>query len=277
MAENLLNTLRADCANCFGLCCVALPFTKSADFPITKAAGDACVNLGADFRCGIHDRLRPEGFKGSAVFDCQGAGQQVAQVTFGGVSWLAAPETASAMFASLIVMRQLHEMLWYLAQALSYPAAIIVAGEVRSHLDRINRLTLSAPDDLLGIDVAAHRGDVAAALRRASELTRSGVKRVPGGQRPPKGLREGGDLIGVDLAGVDLSGLDLRGAYLIASDLSAARLDRTDLIGADLRDANLAGADLSTTLFLTQMQVNSARGDAATRLPASILRPSHWG
>ncbi|MGW3731033.1 pentapeptide repeat-containing protein, partial [Streptomyces sp. NPDC000851] len=29
--------------------------------------------------------------------------------------------------------------------------------------------------------------------------------------------------------------------------------------------------------FLTQPQVNAARGTAGTRLPASVQRPLHWG
>ena len=41
--------LRADCAQCFGLCCVAPAFVASADFAITKPAGRPCPNLAADF------------------------------------------------------------------------------------------------------------------------------------------------------------------------------------------------------------------------------------
>lgn len=28
--------VRADCSRCFGLCCVALPFARSADFAVDK-------------------------------------------------------------------------------------------------------------------------------------------------------------------------------------------------------------------------------------------------
>ena len=34
--------LRADCARCAGLCCVAPAFAASADFAIDKPAGHAC-------------------------------------------------------------------------------------------------------------------------------------------------------------------------------------------------------------------------------------------
>ena len=48
--------LRADCGNCFGLCCVALTFSVSADFAVDKESGEPCRHLGTDFRCGIHQR-----------------------------------------------------------------------------------------------------------------------------------------------------------------------------------------------------------------------------
>ncbi len=58
-----LPLLQADCANCFALCCVALPFAKSTDFAVNKPAGTPCKNLREDFRCGIHTRLRDQGFQ----------------------------------------------------------------------------------------------------------------------------------------------------------------------------------------------------------------------
>ncbi len=63
---------------------------------------------------------------------------------------------------------------------------------------------------------------------------------------------------------------------LIGADLHSARLRRADLTGADLRDADLSGADLAESLFVTQAQLDAARGDAATRLPPSLRRPAHW-
>ncbi|MNR51082.1 Serine/threonine-protein kinase B [compost metagenome] len=68
----------------------------------------------------------------------------------------------------------------------------------------------------------------------------------------------------------------MRGAYLIAADLRGADLRAADLIGADFRDADIRGSDLSDSLFLTQAQLNAAKGDARTKLPPSLSRPSHW-
>ncbi|MCQ9130913.1 pentapeptide repeat-containing protein [Streptomyces hilarionis] len=262
--------LRGDCENCFGLCCVALPFARSADFAIDKPAGKACPNLGADHRCGIHARLRESGFTGCTVYDCFGAGQKVSQVTFGGRDRATAPrEEARRMAEAFPVVRQLHELLWYLTEALALPAARPVHGELRRLLDRTDALTRLSPDDLAGLDVPAHRGAVNALLLRTSELVRSGV---PGRRKE----RRGADLVGARLKGADLRGANLRGALLIAADLTGADLRRADLIGADLRDTDLTDADLTGAFFLTQPQLNAARGSAGTRLPESVARPAHW-
>jgi uncharacterized protein YjbI with pentapeptide repeats len=259
--------LVADCSSCFGLCCVALAFEKSADFPIDKRAGDPCVNLATDFSCGIHERLREDGFRGSAVYDCFGAGQQVAQVTFKGVSWRDAPETSASMFAVLPVMRQLHEMLWYVAEALTFPAVESLQPELEKAYAATEALTRTDATALATLDLASHRVEVDPLLRRTSELVRAA-------HRGPE--RRGADLIGAKLRSAKLRGANLRGALLIAADLRDADLREADLIGADLRDADLTGADLTGSLFLTQVQVNSARGDARTKIPAALARPAHW-
>lgn len=261
--------LQSDCGSCFGLCCVALPFAASADFAIDKDAGRPCPNLQTDFRCGIHTDLRPRGFSGCTVFDCFGAGQKVSQVTFGGRDWRQAPETARQMFDVFPVMRQLHELLRYLAEALSRPAARPVHAELRAALEKTEGLTRAGAQELTALDVPAHRGEVNTLLLRTSELVRAGV---PGRKKE----RRGADLMGARLKGAHLRGASLRGACLIAADLKGADLRTADLIGADLRDADLGGADLTGALFLTQAQLNAARGDTATKLPQGLSRPAHW-
>ncbi|MGV9313055.1 pentapeptide repeat-containing protein [Streptomyces sp. NPDC003691] len=262
-------TLRADCASCFGLCCVALPFTASADFARDKAAGEPCGNLDSAFRCGIHARLRTGGYRGCTVYDCFGAGQQVSQETFGGRDWRHHPETARSMFGVFPVVRHLRELLHYLTDALAQEAARPLHKKLRARLAEVEGLTRLDPDRLAALDVAAHREQVNALLLRASELVRAPV-------RGRKKDRRGADLMGARLRGAGLRGVSLRGAYLIAADLRGADLRQTDLIGADLRDADLSGADLRGSLFLTQMQVNAARGDTATGLPPALDRPAHW-
>jgi len=244
--------LRADCSRCFALCCVAPAFAASADFAIDKPAGRPCPNLLVDFRCGIHDHLRDRGFPGCTAFDCFGAGQQVAQVTFGGRDWRRAPETAGPMFRAFGVMRQLHELLWYLTEALRWPAASALHDELRAAVVVTDRLTGGTPDDLLAVDVAAHRDSVNEILVAVSELIRTGGPD-----------HRGADLIGARLRGRDLRRANLRGALLVGADLRDADLRQADLTGADLRGADLRGADLTGALWLTGAQRASVRAGLA--------------
>ncbi|CAM3428200.1 pentapeptide repeat-containing protein [Kibdelosporangium persicum] len=259
--------LRADCSRCFGLCCVALPFAASADFAISKDAGKPCPNLLADYRCGIHAGLRERGFPGCTVFDCFGAGQQVSQVTFAGRDWRGDPGRAKRMFQVFPVMRQLHELLWYLTEAMSLDAARGLRDQLAAALEETEKLTHASAETMIELDLPAHRSKINELLLRASELARAGT----GGPN-----RRGADLIGAKLRGADLRGASLRGALLIGADLRGADLRLADLIGADLRDTDLTGADLTGSIFLTQSQVNAARGDATTKLPPSLTRPAHW-
>jgi uncharacterized protein YjbI with pentapeptide repeats len=266
--------LVADCESCFGLCCVVPSFSVSADFAIDKAAGVPCPNLAEDFRCSIHARLRHEGFAGCTAYDCFGAGQQVSQVTFGGQDWRRAPETARQMYEVFPVMRALHEMLRYLTEAMTLVAASALFGELRIALAETERITQESAETLVQLDVSAHREGVNALLLRTSDLVRAAVRAQ---RKDQKGLdHRGADLIGAKLNGADLRGANLRGALLIAADLSGADLRMADVIGADLRAADLGGADLTETIFLTQSQLDAAKGDDQTRLPSSFTRPTHW-
>ncbi len=269
--------LQADCTNCFGLCCVALPFAASVDFATDKDAGQPCQNLQSDFRCGVHNSLRQRGFRGCTVYDCFGAGQKVSRVTFVGHDWRQAPGSAKQMFEVFPIMRQLHELLWYLTEALTFQPARSIQGALSLALNETERLTHLDPDSIMELDVAAHRADVNALLLQTSELVRAEALRS---QKGPSGRRKtpgrGTDLIGAKLTGANLRGANLRGAYLIAADLRGADLRVADLIGADFRDADISGADLTECIFLTQAQINAAKGDASTRLPPLLTRPTHW-
>lgn len=253
---------RSDCSRCAGLCCVALSFTRSADFPEDKEAGDPCRHLGPDFGCGIHDRLRDRGYAGCTVFECSGAGQQVTQVTFGGTDWRAEPRLRQSMFDVFGVMRQLHEMLALLEEA--------AWRSTSTDLVEVTGLVAAASggtaDQVLAADIPALRSVVGDALRQVSADVRS----------PAGAALSGADLVGRDLRRRDLRRADLRGALLMAADLRRVDLADADLLGADLRDAAVAGADLSRALFLGQAQVNAMRGDGSTRLPDGLARPAHW-
>ncbi|WP_158851962.1 pentapeptide repeat-containing protein [Saccharothrix deserti] len=260
-----MNDLRADCTRCFALCCVVPAFAKSVDFAIDKPARTPCPNLRDDFRCGIHTKLRDTGFTGCTVYDCFGAGQQVAQVTFGGTSRRDDPASAATMFDVFPVMRRLHELLWYLTEVLGLEPARALRPAARDLKATIEALTAGTPDELLALDVGPYWERANALLLRASEVVRGKGKN-----------RRGADLIGKDLKGANMRASNLRGAYLIGTNLKGADLRLVDFIGADLRGANLSGADLTGSFFLTQAQVDAAKGDRTTKLPPPLTRPPHW-
>lgn len=268
------SSLRADCAQCFGLCCVVPAFSRSADFAIDKPARTPCPRLADpdagtptdDFGCTIHAELRPRGFAGCTTYDCFGAGQQVAQHTYAGVSWREAPQTREQMFTVFEVVRALHELRWLLAEA----ADLVTPGRLHDDLEAARTSTERLVDEpahvLEHVDVDAHRARVVPLLRRVSEQARG---------------RLGPDLSGADLAerrftGTELAGASLRGAVLLGADLRGADLDHADLTGADLRGADVRGARLSGALFLSQPQLDACRGDEATTVPAALTRPGHW-
>jgi hypothetical protein len=252
-------SLVADCDRCFALCCVLLPFAAVSGFGIDKQGGTPCPNLADDDRCSIHATLRRDGWSGCVTFDCFGAGQQVSQVTYAGVSWREHDNLAE-MAAVLSVMRVLHEMLAHLTEVgrrSPDPVASDLAAEIVS-------MTGSTPNQLLDIDLDHLHDRVGRALEAASARLRNG----PG--------YRGRDLAGRDLRDLDLRDADLRGSMLIRADLRGQDLGRADLLGADLRDADVRGSTLADTLFLAQSQVNAALGDRRTTLPSGITRPSHW-
>jgi hypothetical protein len=172
------------------------------------------------------------------------------------------------MFAVFAVMRVLHELLWYLDEALALEPARRLQPELAGAFDSIERLTRLDAGALLEVDVAARRREVDPLLRGASELARAGARRPLD--------RGGADLAGVDLRRADLQRANLDGALLIGADLRGADLRRADLRAADCRGTNLAAADLRDAIFLMQSQLDTARGDGATRLPPGRTRPAHW-
>ncbi|WP_394249539.1 pentapeptide repeat-containing protein [Arthrobacter pityocampae] len=267
--------LRPDCSSCFALCCTALGFSRSADFAVDKPAGSPCRNLNSDFSCTIHDRLRPRGFRGCTVFDCLGAGQNVSQHLFRGVSWREAPETAPEMFAAFTVVRQLHEMLWYLAEA----GSRTYDPDILHRIDGLRSIIEGAMGDdaqqVLALDLGSLHARVRSTLMDVSDEVRASYL-ATGDDHLGAGLVPGADLMGQGFRSQPLHGANLRGAYLIAADLRECDLSGADLLGTDLRDARLGGADLARALYLTQSQLEAARGDSRTLIPEDLHAPDHW-
>jgi hypothetical protein len=241
---------------------VALPFRESHGFAFAKDAGEPCRHLDGDYGCSIHAVLRESGMGGCTSYECFGAGQHVTQVLYAGATWRGRADGGREMFAVFAVVQRLHEMLVLLDQA----AALAPGPDVSRLRARVAGHTVGRPEELLDVELDRLATLVGEVLRSVSRSVRA-----PGGES-----LSGADLAGQDLRTAVLADADLRGALLLAADLRGTVLARTDLLGADLRDADLSSADLSTALFVTQPQLNSARGSASTAIPAGLRRPASW-
>jgi uncharacterized protein YjbI with pentapeptide repeats len=264
--------LKSDCNNCFGLCCVALPYAKSADFPFNKDGGDPCRNLCVDNRCNIHNQLREKGFRGCVSYECFGAGQHVSQTIYGGGDWRNNSGHAIEMFEVYPLVQQLHEMLWYLNQALRLKETQSYYPSLQNIYEETLKLTKKTPEEILKLDIGAHRSKVNILLLKTSEVYREDQIK----KNKNKKIKKGSDYLGANLKGADLQGISFRGALMIAANLSHADLRKADFIGADLRDADLSNANLTGAIFLTQSQLNSAKGNIHTKIPDLLDKPAHW-
>jgi uncharacterized protein YjbI with pentapeptide repeats len=109
------------------------------------------------------------------------------------------------------------------------------------------------------------RANLTGASLMCANLTYAGLMRA--------NLRDA-NLAEADMTRVQLYGAGLIETNLFIANLTDADLRKANLTGADLTNANLTGADLSDSLGVTQEQLDSALGDATTKLPASIVMPS---
>ena len=123
------------------------------------------------------------------AYDCFGAGQRVVAL-FGGSA------RSAAMLSAYEVVRQLHELLWYMTDALSRAAAAPVHGALADARSEIDASIAGGPSSIGSTDPEAHRAAVAPLLRRASSLTRRRAADLA--NRDPTGRDPTGDLPGRD-------------------------------------------------------------------------------
>ena len=142
--------LRADCARCCGLCCVAPAFAAIQGFGFDKPACTPCRNLRADHRCTIHEELTVRGFPACATFDCYGAGQWVTQHLFDGKSWRSSPDIAARMFSRYATYRSLHELMALLDMAITQlpPSEAAVLESCLLDIESICEASAAVPDPL---------------------------------------------------------------------------------------------------------------------------------
>lgn len=267
----LLESLSIHCENCCGLCCAALCFAASDGFPADKPAGVSCRHLTGDFRCAIHSRLKSCGFKGCMAFDCMGAGQKLCQNQYAGRSWRESAAVAQEIYTAFYRLYTLHQMLWYLAEAASLLASRHLEGKLHAQISRVEQATCLPSEALMALPAEEYRRDTNALLKRAWQAVQDDLHMAPVKKADGNHMYMGKDLRRKPLAGQDMSM-----SLLIAANLSGCSLYGVNLLGADMRDTDIRGADLRESLFLTQGQINAARGNRDTRLPPHLTYPVAW-
>lgn len=263
---DLAATLKIDCMKCSGLCCVALYCTKTDGFPADKEPGVPCRHLTAGFRCDIHRKLTEKGMRGCLAYDCFGAGQKVTQNCYPGIDWQSEPCKAGEIYKVFLIISKLHQIEWYLLEALALSPDEVLTSGMEALITENEQLTGRTPDEILKLDLEEYK-------TRADQI----LKQVSG--MPAEDSLEGihdKDCFGRDFKQADLGGRDFSMALLIAANLEGCGLHGTNFLGADMRDANIKNTDLRYSMFLTQMQINSAKGNADTKLPDKLTRPVSW-
>lgn len=264
----LLRTLKSDCSKCSGLCCAALFFSKMDGFPEDKSEGKPCINLQKDFRCKIHRELEKNKMKGCIGYDCFGAGQQVTQFIYFGQTWQDVPKQAKEIFDVFIVVFQLYQIRYFLLESMAIFPAKALKNDVKALIEENEMICNCKPKDIIMFDIKNYRDRVNVLLKQVCSLLQKSLccenKKCPS------------DFLGRNFKDKDMRGLDLSTKLLIAANFNNCVFDGTIFLGADTRDADFSNADLKDAVFLSQGQINSAKGNRNTKLPQYLDYPVTW-
>ncbi|MFA9379098.1 MAG: pentapeptide repeat-containing protein [Lachnotalea sp.] len=262
----LQEKLKIDCKKCSGLCCVALFCIKSDGFPANKESGVPCQYLMNDFRCNIHSNLISKNMRGCLAYDCFGAGQKVTQSCYPNTDWKSNADKGEEIFQVFIIVYQLHQMEWYLIEALSMVLDENLKSDIESLISENEQMTRQSPNEILHLNIEKYRLNVNQKLKKVSNLIVTDAFKE----------KNSNDFFGKNFKCANLDKQDFSMAILIAANLEGCSLNGTSFLGADLRDTNIQNTDLGSSIFLTQMQINSAKGNVNTNLPKNLIRPASW-
>ncbi len=259
-----------DCSKCCGLCCVALYFSKIDGFPDNKNAGIPCNHLQHDYKCKIHSTLSKRGLKGCMAYDCFGAGQQITSHLAEPPNWkvLSSKETKT-IFDSFSNIMQVHQVLWYLTVASTLGLEKSKKEQISLLLNQGKELTSQSLEILQNMDIKSFREKSSLVLRKICLNIANKFSAHGKSDSNP-------NYMGKNFKQKNLIGKDFSMSLLIAANLEGANLLGANFLGADMRDTNIKNTDLSHSLFLTQIQINAARGNENTVLPPYLYAPISW-
>jgi len=265
--DDLRKNLKIDCKKCSGLCCVALYCTKTDGFPANKEAGTPCKHLNSDFSCKIHSRLADNNYKGCLAYDCFGAGQRTTQLYLPDGTWETNSEQKDKLFQVFMIVYQLHQMLWYLVEAFTLTSNELLRSTIDSLISENEQMLQQPMDHIAMLGLPEYRSNVNNVLKQIS----TGIS-----ANDTSSQINGLNYLGKNFKKANLDRKNFSMSLMIAANFSGCSLKNTNFLGADLRDANIKNADLSKSIFLTQMQINSAIGNSNTKIPINLTRPATW-
>lgn len=151
--------------------------------------------------------------------------------------------------------------------ALIFAAAGPAAAQNAAQIARVEGGGNCPGCDLLQIDLS---------FRTAAGRDYSGARLIQAGL--VAGIYDRTNFSNADLAWADgaagrFTGARFNGARLENANFVGAYLGGASFAGANLSGANFAGAEMETARGLTQAQLDTACGDATTRLPAGFTIP----
>lgn len=263
-----LELLKINCTECSGLCCTALFFSKMDGFPDNKKAGKPCINLQNNYSCKIHSELGNLNMKGCIGYDCLGAGQHVTKCIYRGETWKTSKEKSQEIFDVFVIVFQLYQIRYFLEESKIIIPAKELWNDIQSLIDENEAVCNSTPQHIIGTDIESYRNKANIILKQVCDSVLNCFKNSENNQLT--------DFLGRNLKKRDMSGLDLSMKLLIAANFDSCVFDGTVFLGADTRDANFSNADLREAVFLTQGQINSAKGNRNTKLPKHLEYPALW-
>ncbi|MHC1735660.1 MAG: pentapeptide repeat-containing protein [Erysipelotrichaceae bacterium] len=204
--------------------------------------------------------------KGCLAYDCFGAGQKATRLFPQNVNWMTHPNQAYEIFSVFHILFQLHQYLWYLLEAMKIVQDESTIREIELLMDENQRVTGLDPKRLIEFDLGVYKSRVDGILKEVI------LRNHPNRYKETKNK----DYLGKNFKGINLDNSDFTMSLLIGANLEGCKLDGANFLGADLRDAIIKNTNLSESLFLTQMQINSAIGNKQTILPIRLVRPTSW-
>ncbi len=170
--DNIHHDLSADCQHCFGLCCVALPYAKSADFAFDKDGARLAATYNQTINVLYIKTSEKKGFEAVLLMNALAPARRYLKLLMRERIGKTTPKQ-QARCLTFSYYAAMHEMLWYIHEALSIETAKPIHRELRACFDKIDKLTRLSKENLLTLQVNEYRAEVNEWLLKTSELVRA--------------------------------------------------------------------------------------------------------